>query len=67
MSSFYGGGGCSGGITSGEVNTKIAYAIEQLEEIIDHNIIVSETQPTVQQAGDIWVVVEDDQATNDNG
>ena len=51
MSSFYGNNNTTptGGITPGEVETKVVDA--------KNHIIFSKIEPTVQKAGDIWVVI----------
>ena len=63
MSSFYGNVGVSatgeGGITPGEVELKVADA--------KNYVIFSKVEPTVQKAGDIWVVIGEFEDENDNG
>ncbi len=51
MGSFYGNNNATptGGITPGEVETKVSD--------VKNHIIFSKTEPTVQKAGDIWVVI----------
>lgn len=51
MSSFYGNNNTTptGGITPGEAEAKAADA--------KNHIIFSKTEPTIQKAGDIWVVI----------
>ncbi len=55
MSSFYGNGGGtgSGGISPSEVDAKIAEA----KELMKNHIYFSKTEPTVQKAGDVWMVL----------
>lgn len=63
MSSFYGNVGVStageGGITPGEVELKVADA--------KNHVIFSKVEPTVQKAGDVWVVIGEFEDENDNG
>lgn len=57
--SFYGGGG--GGITAHDVDKKIDNNNKQhVEERVQEHVIASKTQPTNQQAGDIWLVITTD-------
>ena len=63
MSSFYGNIGVSttgeGGITPGEVELKVADA--------KNHVIFSKVEPTVQKAGDVWVVIGEFEDEDDNG
>ena len=51
--SFYGNTG--GGISPAEVDRKIEENNELIKTLIDNHIIISETQPTTQKTGDIWL------------
>lgn len=54
--SFYGGG--AGGITAHDVDKKIEKNNQQIVEVrIEQHVVASKTQPTDQQAGDIWLVI----------
>lgn len=53
--SFYG----NAGVSPAEVDQKIEENNEHIEELIDAHVVVSKTQPTAQQQGDIWLVVKD--------
>lgn len=63
MSSFYGNGTVTiiRGVTPGEISAKIQDA--------KNHVIFSKVQPTVQKAGDIWVVIDEfeNKKENNNG
>ena len=61
MSSFYGNGTATivSGITPGEVELKVADA--------KNHVIFSKVEPTVQKAGDVWVVIGEFEDEDDNG
>ena len=60
MSSFYGNGTTTivSGITPGEIQAKVQDA--------KNHVIFSKVQPTVQKAGDIWVVIGEFEDRNEN-
>lgn len=60
MSSFYGNGTTTivSGVTPGEIQTKVQDA--------KNHVIFSKVQPTVQKAGDIWVVIGEFEDRNEN-
>ena len=60
MSSFYGNGTTTivSGVTHGEIQAKVQDA--------KNPVIFSKVQPTVQKAGDIWVVIGEFEDRNEN-
>ena len=53
MSSFYGNGGGTEGVSPRQVDTKVETGVQEAK----NHIIFSKTQPTVQKTGDIWMVI----------
>ena len=60
MSSFYGNGTTTivSGVTPGEIQAKV--------QDVKNHVIFSKVQPTVQKAGDIWVVIGEFEDRNEN-
>lgn len=52
MGSFY-GNGVAESVLQREVDTKVETGVQEAK----NHIIFSKTQPTVQKAGDIWIVI----------